>query len=328
VRFINSSLKGFDCKFTAKLVELSVESSRKIVRRDEVMRDLMSQKHHRLAHFLWHSARNTYLQPGTSRQDRANIDALGWKPPRPVIYRQNNSGFAEIDYDATARSGAGEDFLYMHRLMIAEVRTALAKEGLSMYEPWSSLPTVRDSKFPLVAQENSFQSNDGYRQMLAQEDEFSRANIAKFATLSDLGTHIEFKLHNAMHTRWAAGNWTVRPVFEDPIANMNNRTDWIWDRRAYDHLADPYSAHVNPIFWHLHGWVDQKINDWLKAKGLTLKADCAQTPSCIEWRPDVWTGPDHNRVFSTVGNSKIDEQSLRKTQRLLGQNAFMNSLGR
>ncbi len=328
VRFINASLKGFACKFTAQLIELPREGQRNLVRRDEVMRNLMSKKHHRLAHFLWHSARNSYLQPGATNQDRANIDAMGWKPPRPVIYKRNSMGFAEIDYEATAKTGAGEDFLYMHRVMIAEVREELTKEGLNMYEPWSTLPLANDSAFPLVARENNLQSDEGFRQMLSQQDEFSPANIKKFTTLSALGTHIEFKLHNAMHTRWAAANWEVRPVSDDPIANASNRTNWQWDRRSYDHLADPYSAHVNPIFWHLHGWVDQKIDDWLKAKGLVLKADCGQKPNCISWRSDVWVGPDHSRNVLTVGSSSIEEISLKRTRRLLGQNAFMNSLTR
>jgi len=30
-------------------------------------------------------------------------------------------------------------------------------------------------------------------------------------------------------------------------------------------LGDFYSSHVNPVFWRLHGWVDDRIEDWFAA---------------------------------------------------------------
>ncbi|MCX6119321.1 MAG: hypothetical protein NT027_17415 [Proteobacteria bacterium] len=330
IRFINASLRALDCKFSAKSTTANQESlsRRQLSKRDTVMRELMGEKHHRLAHYLWHSARNSYLQPGATNADRANIDSMGWKPPRPVIYRRDGSGFANIDYDATARSGAGEDFLYMHREMIHAVKKKLEANGLTMYPAWPELPKPDNREFPLESRENDLQSADGFARLLAQEENFSAKNIKNFKTLSELGTHIEFTIHNSMHTRWAAPNWATRPVFEDPIANIKNRNNWTWDRPDYDHLADPYSAHVNPTFWRLHGWVDQKITDWLTAKGLQLKADCRgeSASTCVAWRSDIWTGPSHDQIFSNVGSSKIDDESLRKTRRLLAQNAFMHSL--
>jgi hypothetical protein len=55
---------------------------------------------------------------------------------------------------------------------------------------------------------------------------------------------------------WTAGGdpFDVDPRFDDP---------------AYDWLADFYSSHVNPIFWKLHGWVDARIDDWMKANDKT-----------------------------------------------------------
>lgn len=36
----------------------------------------------------------------------------------------------------------------------------------------------------------------------------------------------------------------------------------IWGDPKYDYLGDFYSSHVNPLFWKLHGWVDDRIEDW------------------------------------------------------------------
>ncbi len=33
-------------------------------------------------------------------------------------------------------------------------------------------------------------------------------------------------------------------------------------------MGDTYSSHLNPIFWKLHGWVGDRIEDWCVAHGL------------------------------------------------------------
>lgn len=38
-----------------------------------------------------------------------------------------------------------------------------------------------------------------------------------------------------------------------------------WDDPRYDFLGEFYSSHVNPLFWRLHGWVDDRIEDWYQA---------------------------------------------------------------
>ena len=41
--------------------------------------------------------------------------------------------------------------------------------------------------------------------------------------------------------------------------------DPMWDDPKYDYLGEFYSSHVNPLFWRLHGWVDDRIEDWFNA---------------------------------------------------------------
>ena len=50
------------------------------------------------------------------------------------------------------------------------------------------------------------------------------------------------------------------PADRDPFD-----TDSKWDNPKYDYLGDFYSSHVNPLFWRLHGWVDDRIEDWYNA---------------------------------------------------------------
>ncbi len=79
-----------------------------------------------------------------------------------------------------------------------------------------------------------------------------------------------------MHMRWSAEPDAIRPDV-DPTSPGD--IDTRWDDPSYDWLGDTYSSHVNPIFWKLHGWVDDRIEDWRLAHGLDE----------IEWT-GTWVG--------------------------------------
>ena len=74
---------------------------------------------------------------------------------------------------------------------------------------------------------------------------------------------IEMTIHNAMHLRWAAcfGLHSSRPL--QPTGEVDPTKGEViearWDDTRYDFLGDTYSSHVNPIFWKLHGWIDDRI---------------------------------------------------------------------
>lgn len=42
--------------------------------------------------------------------------------------------------------------------------------------------------------------------------------------------------------------------------------DGKWFDPENDALVEPFSSHVNPIFWRLHGWIDDRIEDWYRAQ--------------------------------------------------------------
>jgi hypothetical protein len=121
-------------------------------------------------------------------------------------------------------------------------------------------------------------------------------------TLGELGTLLEWTVHNDMHMRWAS-------VPRDPRTGaiiLNGRDggdiNKAWDDPEYDNLGDQYSSHVNPVFWRLHGWVDARIEDWFSAHetahpGEVKKTDVMGTPWFVgKWvQVDMpWPGPMHH----------------------------------
>jgi hypothetical protein len=99
---------------------------------------------------------------------------------------------------------------------------------------------------------------------------FSNPRYLATLSLGALGNMIEFTIHGWMHNRWAHINGAFLP---DP--NTGNTIfrdtfdfDPMWDDPKYDYLGEFYSSHVNPLFWRLHGWVDDRIEDWFNAHQL------------------------------------------------------------
>jgi hypothetical protein len=96
---------------------------------------------------------------------------------------------------------------------------------------------------------------------------FSNATVLGTLSLGALGNLIEFTIHNSMHNRWANDNGASLP---DPnTGDLKQRGtfdfDPMWDDPKYDYLGEFYSSHVNPLFWRLHGWVNDRIEDWFNA---------------------------------------------------------------
>jgi hypothetical protein len=99
-------------------------------------------------------------------------------------------------------------------------------------------------------------------------------------SLGELGASVEFTVHNWAHMRWSAEPDQFRPSVSptDPKA-----VDERFDDPSYDWLGDFYSSHVNAVFWKLHGWVDDRIEAWKEAHGITGEVE-------FEGK---WTGPAH-----------------------------------
>ena len=96
---------------------------------------------------------------------------------------------------------------------------------------------------------------------------FSNLTVLGMLSLGALGNLIEFTIHNWMHNRWANDKGAL--LLDPKTGQLKYRDtfdfDPMWDDPKYDYLGEFYSSHVNPLFWRLHGWVDDRIEDWFKA---------------------------------------------------------------
>ncbi|AMA54586.1 hypothetical protein [Bacillus inaquosorum] len=225
----------------------------------------MASKKHRLWHYLWHGFRNSW--EGLDCKDREKLCKThpNWVPPRPAL---DADGKPKRDNDS------GEDFLFMHRTMIMIVNKILADEGDINYpwvQGWRYLPKPSDQSYPILPAYDSHRiprerlelekSVDRYWSYFSGlEKKFTDPDYLSSVTLGQLGSDIEFTIHNSMHIRWSEESkvgYMTEPKLGDPI-------DDIWNQPEYNWLGDEYSAHVHPIFWKLHGWVDDRINDWMR----------------------------------------------------------------
>lgn len=266
-----------------------------IENRDFVMRDYMGSRKHRLNHYIWHAARNIWNLPSTSDQDRKTLANLGFRPPRPLIYRGVN-----LDRSKSSETGCGEDFLYMHRVMVTSLRKKL---GEYMYRPWTDLPRPNSREFQIFSEPIMQKQDDGYKQLVDWQRKYTNPDYLRQVSLSQMGIDIEFDIHNLMHVRFARPLQEARPVQQDPL-RMSGSESWVWDDPTYNHLSDSYSAHVNPIFWKIHGWVDERIEDWLRVHGFNRAADdCKQDKKCYSWK-GRWLGVKewiaHNHSSSSI----------------------------
>lgn len=245
---------------------------------------MMAAREHRLAHMVWHGARNFWER--LSPQARQQFTQLypGWAPPRPWL----TTGGSPND-----SNDSGEDFLYMHRQMIAEVDRILAQVGQADYprvQGWQQIPKPDDADYPIlpIPGQNIPDKDPAVYQnaYVPWVTRYSDPAWLRSVSLGKLGSDLEGTIHNSMHMRWAAPSAVgYRP------GSVLQPVDTRWDDARYDFLGDTYSSHVNPIFWKIHGWVDDRINDWAAAN------DVQQ----IQWK-GTWTGPmAHDHSGGRVG---------------------------
>ncbi|GCB52734.1 DUF4779 domain-containing protein [Streptomyces sp. NL15-2K] len=256
------------------------------------MLEMVGSRHHRLHHAIWHGLRDNWVNPSEgadiSESDKVEITKLGWAPPHPNQFPTRGTvDLREPD------NGAGEDFLYMHRQMIQEVRKLLSEHGLPMIQAWTSIPSPkRQSRnrdgFSVPPAWDQGNGDAGFKGLaIIKSDEYWQSRMTflerqfkdpkYLATLSldQLGAKIEWLIHNLMHIRWCS--LPTDPDPESPLTPLpggrpltETSDKWIKTARGgkpfyYDDLNDTFSSHVHPVFWRLHGWVDDRIEDWYAA---------------------------------------------------------------
>lgn len=255
--------------------------------------EMLAGRAHRLRHTVWHTLRGDWQSPRMTDEDRERFRELGWYLTDPPFKPGNV-------LDLT--NGAGEDFLYMHRRMIGMVRGVYEAAGQEPPTGWVEIPDAgaaqyayREAPDPNDPQQRIFlldPANSGvmvppptaeFLEQLGGRPFFrfnktSRglANLMRNMvtnlrnprvmsqlTLGAYGNLIEFTAHNWMHMRWAT--LSRNPETGAPEVRDGYDIDPKWDAPHNDYLGDFHSSHVNPVFWRLHGWVDDSIEAWWNA---------------------------------------------------------------
>lgn len=230
---------------------------------------------HRLHHAVWHGIRNHWNDLNDIQID-AIID-LDWQI--------EGNRFALFTTREKTRpcvtNGSGEDFLFFHRRMVVQYKKLMSDAGITPIE-WRELPQpgADDPDDPNIvppAWNTPDAPNFEKRLTILKSDEFFWSRLRWWdyqykdptylatLTLGELGALLEFGVHNDMHIRWSSPP-------QDPDTNdllPFGRPDYDfserWNNPRYDWLGEFYSAHVNPVFWRLHGWIDDRIDDWFTA---------------------------------------------------------------
>jgi hypothetical protein len=270
---------------------------------------MLASKSHRLTHAVWHTIRSYQMWWKILKDiDKEKISDLGWGLDRPPF---------TVDRALDLTNGAGEDFLFMHRKMIAMVKDKYASEGVPYIKSWKvlPLPTVHQffyseeedpqnsgkkiyrfnpsesgymippAYFISTGTQNEKQDLDSLQSlkfmkspnyftaiMRNLERQFTNTRYLSSLSLGALGNLLEFVIHNPMHMRWSSapidpttGKQPIHSETGKPTGRADYDFDERWDNPKYDYLGDFYSSHVNPVFWRLHGWVDDRIEDWFNA---------------------------------------------------------------
>jgi len=183
----------------------------------------------------------------------------------------------------------------MHRQMIGGVRSALLGGRQRCVAGWKTIPDP--AQWPLPDGDTSGpKSPETLAQLKAWDAKLEDPAWLASVSLSQLGMAIELTTHNNLHMRYATtkppkGFEAAEEAGGAPLPfDGKFPADWPYDDPAYNWLADPYSAALNPTFWKIHGYVDALIDKWLAAHGFDkIAEDCAGAARCYQWK-GTWSG--------------------------------------
>jgi hypothetical protein len=265
---------------------------------------ILAHRNQRFQYYLWHRVREGWSHL-TPKEQRAvyDINPL-WVPPRPAVDTSNCPN---------RHNGSGEDFLFMAYEMTAMVNDLLLTINAaepSLVEGWKQLPAPSDEDYPVpefrVSGLEELKTAEYYDEYLVPlERELTHPDYLRNVNLGELGSDIEFGIYRNAHLRWAAGS----AVGYRPTTALIPQIGKHWDSVSYDYLGDTFSCLVNPIFWRLTRWVNDRVEEWKRARELPF----------VTWR-HTWIGDfrrhwvsDHtdellsiDRIFSESRAGKVD----------------------
>lgn len=156
--------------------------------------------------------------------------------------------------------------------------------------------------------------------------EVKNAQYLSALSLGELGALIEFSVHNDMHMRWASSPHHPKTGEAIPSGRADGDIRDFWDDPNYDFLGEFYSSHVNPIFWRLHGWVDDRINDWFRSHEAAHPGEVVKnTVQNVEWfkkgkwvhTDSPWAGPAHDHGHGEHERHDDDIEKMKKIMEIM-----------
>lgn len=237
----------------------------------DFIRPFLAEKNHTEWHERWHTSRATAGE--ISSQAFEHRKKEGWFPQNETL-----EDFKKI-HTAKNGTGAGEDFFFMHRLMLKMVQLESAAAGLPCIAPWKDVPDLDDKEWPLPRpladqddHEQAENTLEGFRSALAKYRDPAKL---KTLSLNKLGAIVEPAFHQTMHNFYRSS-----PPCSEEAKN-----------KGYcDDLVPIDTSPLNKYFWKIHGMLDLLVGDWLKANGYSeIAADCSGKKKCYQWQSS-WVG--------------------------------------
>jgi hypothetical protein len=163
-----------------------------------------------------------------------------------------------------------------------EILASAGDPSFPRVEGWRRIPPPGDADYPVPefpeSELEEVKSPEYFARVVAPwERQYNDPNYLRSVTLGQLGSDLEFTIQRAMHVRWASPS----RVGYRPSTTVEAEIGRRWDAPEYDYLGDAYSSLVNPLFWKIHGWVDDRVGDWKRAHGVAGE---------LEWK-GAWVGP-------------------------------------
>lgn len=265
---------------------------------------------HRLHHAVWHGIRN--YRNGLKREEQEAITKLDWQI--------TGDRFALVNPAERTRpaitNGSGEDFLFFHRQMVVQYKNLMAQAGATPIEwpeipqPGAGGPTGAANAVPApwsVPMAPNFErrltvvkSDEFYwSRMRWWEYQFKDPTYLATLTLGEFGALVEFSVHNDMHIRWSAAPRDPDTNELLPLGRPDEDSSAKWDNPRYDWLGEFYSSHVNPVFWRLHWWIDDRIEDWYTAHEWKHSGNVIRVEKGgVQWfEPGDWVQVEHPWVW-------------------------------
>lgn len=237
----------------------------------QILRPMLGSKAHSEWHAKWHKVRSKADDISDVLFEK--IKAEGLVPADAV----RSDFLARYKQKGTL---AGENFFYMHRLMIKMVQVELSANGMPCIEPWKTLPaTIDDKHWPVPRQYAATSERQRDEKTLSslkgKMTKYQDRNFLKKLSLNQLGLMLESELHQNLHEFYRSTSFNSREALAQGYK---------------DDLLPVETSPANKYFWKIHGLVDEILGNWLIANDFTkIDLKCDGKTDCYQWEA-TWVG--------------------------------------